>query len=183
MLLHFVLYAGGNTAISLLHGLNPRRPASPYVFEYRVKELLPVLPELVVIGLLHYGLYRLMGADPITFAICDLGGYVLASTLLTLYIYTNHMLRPLFHSVDPVLASSSIEVPAWIPRMHCYFTLHTEHHLLPAMDSRWYPEVARLLEQPFPDRYQRPKFGAALEQIWGQPAYLPEQVGQPEPNT
>ncbi|MBK6687369.1 MAG: fatty acid desaturase [Deltaproteobacteria bacterium] len=174
--LHWVLYAGGNTATAYLYGLTGRAPDSSFVFAYSRWEVLVVTLELLVIGAVHGGMAWLMGFDPVTFLICDGVAFGIASSIVTFYVYTNHMLRPLMAEPDPVLGTTSVEVPAWVSWVHSHFTHHSEHHVFPAMNSKWYPEVGRLLREHFPDRYQRLPYWTAVRGTWDRPPFLPNRV-------
>ena len=45
----------------------------------------------------------------------------------------------------------------------------------PAMNPRYYPAVSRLLQQHFPDRYNRVAFGEAWRRIWQQEEFIREE--------
>jgi len=42
------------------------------------------------------------------------------------------------------------------------------------MNPRYYPEVSRLLQKHFPDRYNRVPFGEAWRRIWQQEEFISE---------
>ena len=175
--LHWVLYAVGNTATAYLYGLSGRPPDSSFVFAYSRWELVFVTFEILVIGAVHGGLALLMGLDPVTFLICDGLAFVVASAIVSFYVYTNHMLRPLMAESDPLLGTTSVEVPAWVSWMHSHFNHHIEHHVFPAMSSKWYPQVSRLLREHFPDRYHRLPYREAVGRTWERPPFLPDPQG------
>jgi fatty acid desaturase len=95
-----------------------------------------------------------------------------ASAVSSWYFFTNHRLQK-FHDSDDVLASTtSVAVPGICDALHSNFSYHTEHHLFPAMNSRYYPLVSRLLQAHFPDRYHRVPMGAAWSRLWRNPLLL-----------
>jgi fatty acid desaturase len=105
---------------------------------------------------------------------------LVASGVSSWYFFTNHRLQQ-FHNSDDVLASTtSVIVPRICDFLHSNFSYHTEHHLFPAMSSKYYPMVSGLLQAQFPDRYHRVPMAAAWSQLWGNPLLLsPENEGQP----
>lgn len=70
------------------------------------------------------------------------------------YIFTNHLLAPLEESPDPLRHSLSLRLPRWLDLLHLNFSHHTEHHLFPGLNSSYYPQVRRLLQVHYGDRYQ-----------------------------
>ena len=68
-----------------------------------------------------------------------------------MYVFTNHFLNPI-DETDPLTATTSVIVPRWLDLLHCHFSFHTEHHLLPRMNSRYYPHLSNLLSTLYPDK-------------------------------
>ena len=99
---------------------------------------------------------------------------LVASSVSMAYIWTNHLLNPLCEHTDPLIGSTSVIVPRWADWLHDNFSYHTEHHIFPGMNPRYYPEVAKLLQLHFPDRYNRIPFGEAWRRIWQQEEYISE---------
>jgi fatty acid desaturase len=98
---------------------------------------------------------------------------LIASAVSSCYFFTNHRLQK-FHDSDDVLASTtSVAVPGVCDFLHSNFSYHTEHHLFPAMNSKYYPTVGQLLKVHFPDRYHRLPIGAAWSELWANPILLP----------
>jgi len=77
------------------------------------------------------------------------------SAVVSWYFYTNHSLNPVDDGNDILAASTSVIVPPLFNMLHSNFAYHTEHHLFPTMNSAYYPLVSTLLQQHFPERYQR----------------------------
>jgi fatty acid desaturase len=97
---------------------------------------------------------------------------LMASAVSSWYFFTNHRLGH-FHDTDDVLASTtSVAVPGICDVLHSNFSYHTEHHLFPAMNSKYYPMVSRLLQAHFPDRYHRVPMAAAWSKLWRNPILL-----------
>ena len=70
------------------------------------------------------------------------------------YIFTNHLLTPLEESNDSLANSLSLQLPRWLDLLHLHFSHHTEHHIFPGLNSSYYPQVRRLLQEHYGDRYQ-----------------------------
>jgi fatty acid desaturase len=181
-LMHWAVYAAGNTMTAFLYGLTARPPDSSFVFAWQRKELLLVTFEVLAIAGVHLGLYFLMGGDWLRFLICDGLAFVVGSTIVTFYVYTNHSLRPLLHDNDPLMGTTTVHVPKFVAWLHSHFSLHTEHHLFPAMSSVFYPDVARALTEKYPERYNTMPYLEALAGCWKQPAFVSgELVGAAPP--
>jgi fatty acid desaturase len=105
---------------------------------------------------------------------------LMASGVSSWYFFTNHRLQQ-FHNSDDVLASTtSVIVPRVCDFLHSNFSYHTEHHLFPAMSSKYYPMVSKLLHAHFPDRYHRVSIAAAWSKLWKNPLLLsPKDEGSP----
>jgi fatty acid desaturase len=78
------------------------------------------------------------------------------------YIVTTHMLCPMVQSPDPLRTSMSVTTNKVFDVLHFHFSHHLEHHLFPAMCSRYYPLVRRCLRRHFADHYIAPSHGRAL---------------------
>ena len=71
------------------------------------------------------------------------------------YIHTNHFLSPLTGEIDDPLVNSLSLQNSWLTdKVFLNFSHHVEHHLFPAMSSRHYPEVRKLLKKLYPNRFQ-----------------------------
>jgi fatty acid desaturase len=100
-------------------------------------------------------------------------GYVIplmiGNAIVMSYILTNHNLSPLTEVNDPLVNSLSVEVPAFVHRVHLHFGLHVEHHLFPSMSSAYAPLVRDVLREKFPDRYQSLPLLTALHRLMTTP--------------
>jgi fatty acid desaturase len=109
---------------------------------------------------------RYLFASPIALAI--------SSGIVTIYNHTNHFLNPLCSEVDPVLGTTSVQVPHVFDIMHDNFSYHTEHHLFPSLDPSYYPAVCRLIEEHYPERYNRLPIAVAWQRLWDQGEFVKE---------
>ncbi len=85
------------------------------------------------------------------------------------YIATNHLLNPQMDETDPVVSTLTVTVPKWMDIVHLHFSHHTEHHLFPAMSSKYAPEVKRLVKALWPERYNEMPLWKALLLLWKTP--------------
>lgn len=91
------------------------------------------------------------------------------SAIVSWYFYTNHSLNPIDDGNDILAASTSVIVPPVFSLLHSNFCYHTEHHLFPAMNPAYYPLISKLLQQHFPERYQRISIWRAWSMLLGNP--------------
>jgi fatty acid desaturase len=76
---------------------------------------------------------------------------------------------------DPLLGSTSVDVPPLLDRLHSNFSYHTEHHLFPSMSSDYYPLVSKILQERFPERYHRLSYREAWRKLWQGELHIVEQ--------
>jgi fatty acid desaturase len=168
----YTLYVLGNLFVCLRYGVDPRRPASPYVFAFTGREYLRLWLECLPILGLRLAVYFGGGASVRSLLLVDFLPFVLGMGMVYLYGATNHGARPLSRYTDPVLGSMSLIMPRAVDRVHAFFSYHTEHHVFPSMDARWLPEVARLLETHFPDRYRRVSPAEAWRELFEREPFM-----------
>lgn len=160
----FIAYISRHTIASLLPGdVKPRVvPCKP---RYSTRQRWTIVAELLWIGALQVGIWQLVGGTWARYFWASTGVLVASSIAMT-YIFTNHFLNPLCEHPDPLVGSLSVIVPPWMDWLHDNFSYHTEHHLFPAMNPRHFPEVSRLLQEHFPERYNRLPLGDAWRRLW-----------------
>ena len=85
------------------------------------------------------------------------------------YILTNHFLRPMAPTNNPV--DNSMSLKEWGPadRVFFHFSHHVEHHLFPRMPSTTTPRVREWLEENMGDRYVCPTHVAAVKALYSTP--------------
>lgn len=101
---------------------------------------------------------------------------LVANTLVQSYILTNHFLRPIAVSNNPVDNSMSLRVPAWLDRLHFRFSHHVEHHLFPAMPMHRAPRVRAWLRANLPRRYVCPPQTLAVSLLYRTPRVYADPV-------
>ncbi len=94
---------------------------------------------------------------------------LIANFIVMSYISTNHRLNPLVDTNDPLANSLSLKVPKWVNILHFNFSLHTEHHIFPGMNPKYYPLVKKHIKALWPERYHEMPLGNALKALWKTP--------------
>jgi len=127
-------------------------PPAPFRVSPRQRRRI-ALELLAVIGL-HVAVIGWIGLEPRGLLLAYFLPIWLGYAGAMAYIYTNHMLAPLDEGNDPLRNSLSLQLPPWLDRLHLHFSHHTEHHIFPGLNSRYYPAVRRLLVEHHGDQYQ-----------------------------
>jgi fatty acid desaturase len=141
---------------------------------YTASNRYAIAAEIVFIASYQYGLWLFLGADWHRFLFAAPIPLLITSSIAMAYLWTNHTLNPLLAGADPLASTTSVQVPRWVDWLHDNFSYHTEHHLFPRMNPRYYPAVSQLLSCHYPDRYKRMPFGEAWRQIWLRDEFIAE---------
>ncbi len=128
--------------------------------------------ELFVILLMQVGVFFAVGGRWLPYLFAGPLSYLIASAVVMAYIWTNHLLNPLYEDNDPLLATTSVSVPPFFNLLHSNFSFHTEHHVFPSLNSNYYPLVCKLLKVNFSDRYHHLPFGEAWRRLWRQQEFI-----------
>ncbi|WP_347551750.1 acyl-CoA desaturase [Pseudalkalibacillus hwajinpoensis] len=94
---------------------------------------------------------------------------LIANFIVMAYISTNHRLNPLTPVNDPLANSLTVTVPKWVDILHFNFSYHTEHHLFPGMNPKYYPLVKKQIKLMWPERYHEMPMLQALIALWKTP--------------
>ena len=94
---------------------------------------------------------------------------VVANAITMGYIATNHFMRPMATSNDPLDNSMSVKTRRVIDRLHFNFSHHVEHHLFPTMSGAEAPKVRAWLLDHEADRYVCPSHLRALAYLYKTP--------------
>ncbi|WP_110112738.1 fatty acid desaturase [Bacillus sp. CGMCC 1.16541] len=94
---------------------------------------------------------------------------LIANFIVMSYIATNHRLNPLVPVNDPLANCLTVTVPKWVDVLHFNFSYHTEHHLFPGMNPKYYPLVKHHIKRMWPDRYHEMSFMKAMIALWKTP--------------
>ncbi|MBA3352104.1 MAG: fatty acid desaturase [Blastocatellia bacterium] len=187
--LHLVAYTTRNAVAAFY-----RPPAKPSVVPavpgYSMRQRAMIVLELIGIVVIQAGVFLLVGRNWSAYLWASPIAYAVTSAVAMSYIFTNHFLNPISQTHDPLLGTTSVIVPSIIDRLHVHFSLHTEHHLFPSMNSDYYPLVASALRERFPDRYNRLPMLSAWKKLWRREVFSElensattpnEVVGMPSP--
>lgn len=138
-----------------------------YIKEFQPKKQPKVVLQAIIPWVTWIGLLFIMGFQNWFFAF--LLPLLIANFIVMAYISTNHRLNPLVPVNDPLANSLTVTVPKWVNFLHFNFSYHTEHHLFPAMSSKYYPVVKQHIKRMWPERYHEMPMGKALIALWKTP--------------
>jgi fatty acid desaturase len=94
---------------------------------------------------------------------------LVANAVIMSYIFTNHLLRPLRASNDPLETSMSVRTMRLLDWLHFNFSHHVEHHMFPTISSEYAPHVRAKLQQLAKERYLSPSHWQALMMLFRTP--------------
>lgn len=94
---------------------------------------------------------------------------VFTNAIVMGYIATNHFMRPMTESNDPVENSMSVNTLPFIDRLHFNFSHHVEHHLFPKMSGKHLPRVRTWMLENHADRYVSPSHLRAFIYLYKTP--------------
>ncbi len=138
----------------------------PFAPSYSIQQRFRIAFELTVIVSLQIGIFFLVGGNLWKYLWAAPFAYLVSSTVVMAYVFTQHWLNPFCETHDPLVATTSVQVHPFLDRLHHHFSHHVEHHLFPGMNSDHYPLVTELLLKKFPDRYHRLSFFKAWGCLW-----------------
>jgi fatty acid desaturase len=90
---------------------------------------------------------------------------LVANVIVMSFILTNHSLSPRVEINDPLVSGLSVTAPRWVELCTLKFGYHVEHHLFPAMSSRYARIVREHLQKRWPERYKSMSIFKALRQL------------------
>jgi fatty acid desaturase len=152
---------------------------SRYIKEMDSKEKLTVVAQLIITWSTWFGLLILIGLEKWFFAY--LLPLFIGNFIVMAYISTNHRLNPLVTVNDPLANSLTVTVPKWVDVLHFNFSHHTEHHLFPGINPKYYPLIKEHIKRLWPDLYNEMPLSKALLALWKTPRvyYEKEQFLDP----
>ncbi|MEQ1593453.1 MAG: fatty acid desaturase [Thiobacillaceae bacterium] len=171
VLFHFVTYIVRHSVSALMPGA-AKLPIVTSKPKYSARQYSQLLAGIGFIGLLQTGIWFIVGQDWGRYVWASPIALLVTSSVVMTYIFTNHHLNPLCEFSDPLVGSTSVIVPNWMDWLHDNFSYHTEHHVFPGMNPKFFPEVSRLLHEHFPDRYNRIPLREAWKRIWLQDEFI-----------
>lgn len=127
-------------------------PFVPAAFAVKTSERRIILAEWLLIMSLHLGVIAYLQFQPMQVLLAYGLPMALGHAGMMMYIFTNHLFCPMTAVNDPLANSVSVEVPKLLDILHFNFSYHVEHHIFPALNSDYYPQVRELLQQHFPER-------------------------------
>lgn len=163
-LFQFIFYIARN----LVSVFTPGRKLKLNSFtpKYTAGDKRTIAVEILFIFCIQGGIFLISGSHLKSYFFAGLAPVLVTSIIGMSYIFTNHFLNPIGNGEDPLASTTSVIVPRWIDNLHLNFSYHTEHHLFPTMNSKYYPFVKALLQQHFPSQYNRLKLSDAWHRLW-----------------
>ena len=162
---HFIPYIFRNI-VSVFYSRNSKPVVVPFKPKYSNKQKLKIIAELVIIAMLQASIFYAVDKNLPAYFFASPVSYLLTSSILMSYIFTNHFLNPVTNNNDPLLGTTTVQVPNILNELHFNFAYHTEHHLFPSMNSKFYPVVSAILKEKYPDRYNYLPIAAAWKKLW-----------------
>lgn len=108
---------------------------------------------------------------------------LVANVVVMSFILTNHSLSPRVTINDPLASGLSVTTPRWLEWLTLKFGYHVEHHLFPAMSSRYAPLVRDRLRARWPQRYKSMPLRAALAALHRTSRVYKDDVTLVDPRT
>lgn len=79
---------------------------------------------------------------------------LVANLILSSYILSRHLFRPLSLSDDLLKLNTGVVTDPFLDQIHFNFSHHAEHFLFPEMDHTKLPKLREILQAEYPDRYK-----------------------------
>lgn len=120
---------------------------------YSKKHIVSILTELLCIVCIQLVIYLMVGQNFMDYLWASPVAILFTSTIVMMYVWTNHYLFALDSEHDPVKSSATVEVPQIFNILHSNFSYHTEHHIFPSMNSDYAPLLSQFLKEKYPEKY------------------------------
>lgn len=133
---------------------------------FKPGDRLRIVMEGLFIAAIQLGVFVSVGADGVKYFFVGPVAMGTATSVVMMYVFTNHLLNPHVEISDPLIATTSIIVPGWMNWFHSNLSFHTEHHVFPRLNPAYYPLVAKLLQQHWPERYHQLTLSDAWRRLW-----------------
>jgi len=150
-----------------------KKPATVlYKPKYTSEEKRAIALELIPIVFIQVAIFLLIGSVSKYLIFTAISVYVSSSFTISL-IMTQHYLRPNYIAAsDPLLTTTSIQVPKFLNYISDFHSYHVEHHVIPGINFDYYPLIAEELKRKFPERYHQVPFLTAIKQAFEYEAFL-----------
>ncbi|MGO4889084.1 fatty acid desaturase family protein [Anaerobacillus sp. MEB173] len=155
------------SCLTLQFSLHSLKMFVTYIKEFNPRKRPKVWFQLILPWASWIGLLTMIGFANWFFAF--LLPLLIANFIVMAYISTNHRLNPLVPVNDPLANSLTVTVPKWVDVLHFNFSYHTEHHLFPGMNPKYYPLVKQQIKEMWPERYHEMPLGSALKALYKTP--------------
>ncbi|WP_238883966.1 acyl-CoA desaturase [Clostridium sp. YIM B02551] len=166
-------------SLSITFTIHSTRMFVEYILDIKEKGKLTLWAQFIVPWTVWIGLLFYVGITKWTFIY--LMPVLIGNFIVMAYISTNHRLNPLVEINDPLINSLSVRVPKWIDILHFNFSYHTEHHLFPRMNPKYYPLIKQHIVKYWPERYNEMSLSSALISLWKTPRIYYKEVNLIDP--
>ncbi|MDD7795291.1 fatty acid desaturase family protein [Clostridium sp. 'White wine YQ'] len=166
-------------SLSITFTIHSTRMFVEYIIDIKEKGKLTLWVQFIVPWTVWIGLLFYVGVTKWTFIY--LLPAMIGNFIVMAYISTNHRLNPLVDINDPLINSLSVRVPKWIDILHFNFSYHTEHHLFPRMNPKYYPLIKQHILKHWPERYNEMSLSSALISLWKTPRIYYKEVNLIDP--
>jgi fatty acid desaturase len=106
-----------------------------------------------------------VAVGPLAFLLSFVVPLLVANVIVMSFILTNHALSPATEINDPLVNSLSVTTPRLLEWLTLGFGYHVEHHVFPAMSSRYARQVRAEIQQRWPESYQTMSIFTALRDL------------------
>jgi fatty acid desaturase len=156
----FIRALGYFLFLSINFNTHSTRMFFEFIREFKPSKRLSVWIQFLLPWATWIGLIFLIG--PVDWIFAYLVPALIANVIVSSYIATNHNLNEQTSVNDPLANTLSVTVPKWVDALHFNFSYHTEHHLFPAINPKYYPIVKEEIKKRWPERYHEMPFGKAM---------------------
>lgn len=170
-----ILYTWKHTA-AVFYSKETKPKIVTFKPDYSKEDQRQVAFELVFIILFQVLLFLLIGSIWKYLLFISVAYFISSSIIISLVI-TQHLINPNFIDVsDPVLSSTSIQLPKFLDFLVDYHSYHTEHHIFPGINFDYYPYVSKELKEKFPERYNSLPFVEAIKRAYDEDVFIDDPL-------
>lgn len=146
----------------------------PPAFAFAIAETLAAATVWVVVAAV---------VDLVPFLFAFVIPLLVANVIVMSFVLTNHSLSPRVEIDDPLVNGLSVTAPRWVEWLTLHFGYHVEHHLFPAMSSRYARRIRALVRERWPGRYQSMPLAKALRLLYRTGRVYKDAVTLVDPRT
>lgn len=154
ILFHFIPYIIRNMICAFLPD-NKSISILPSKYKVSQQQKKKIAIELLIILFIQIALFLIADMQFGKFIFISIIPVLITSSIVMVYIFTNHWINPIEDIADPLANTVSVVVPQIFNVLHSNFSYHTEHHLYPGVSSDHYPLISEVIQNEFGEQYNR----------------------------